>query len=124
MASLTNGERKRRLHAKDPHCCWCQRVTRIWVSVEGERTPDDAATIDHILPRPERGYGKGCEMYLSCHRCNARRDREYAAAHPEKVKRHGFLRGALLAARKLMWARGMVLDVPAMVYEAEVMYDT
>ena len=69
-------ERKLRLFESNPHCYYCGKLTTIDIPKDGEKNPDNMATIDHIyskfdVRRYEPSY-KDCSVktVLSCRKCN------------------------------------------------------
>lgn len=84
--------RRDRLFADDPHCHWCECLTRLLDRKlrHGEKMPLDLATIDHLDDRlsPERGKHKGEDRtVLACWKCNNDRNREAQAAYPVEMLR-------------------------------------
>lgn len=67
---------RERLHARDPRCHWCRRLTRL-VQQSGGTLPDDAATVDHFRARPDplrQKPPKGEPTHvLACASCNSKR---------------------------------------------------
>lgn len=56
----------------DPSCHWCARPVRLVAQVRGSKTPDDMATLEHIIPECQGGQGES-NMALACRRCNSMR---------------------------------------------------
>ncbi len=63
---------RRRIHDADPDCHWCRRPVRLVAQVRGAATPDDMATLEHIVPECQGGHGES-NMRLACFRCNSLR---------------------------------------------------
>lgn len=71
-------KQKIKLHKQNPRCYWCQTPTILYEPKQGEKTPDNMATIDHLFDRfhPERktpNHKKLIKRVLACHRCNNKR---------------------------------------------------
>jgi len=85
-----NRERRRKLHAENPHCYWCGRLTREGLTPP---LPDDAATLDHFRSLCDLSPRKANEpqWVLACHACNLRRGIEdqlrFTAAMTKRVQR-------------------------------------
>lgn len=64
---------KRALIKKYKVCYWCNVEVVDWVHKDGEPKPPNAGTIDHLIPRAYRGYGKVVPKVLACEKCNTER---------------------------------------------------
>lgn len=75
------------LWRRNPHCYWCQRLTRLYKGQDfgGQPPPGDQATIDHIYSKNrekkrEEARLKTVELkanhwvVLACHECNRNRN--------------------------------------------------
>jgi hypothetical protein len=60
-------------------CRWCGCAVHRGYRPPGERVPDDAATLDHLQPRRQRGESTLENLVMSCNRCNFERDRRSAS---------------------------------------------
>lgn len=86
-----NGERRRKLHAQNPQCHWCQVET---VLEAPSATFPDLATIDHVIDRPtalELGLSneeRNNRAVLACYRCNQRRNRMGQKGRPKPKPWH------------------------------------
>jgi hypothetical protein len=80
---LKTRELRRKLWLEDPHCHWCGIITR-WLSPEGGKLPEDAATIDHLYTRYEMEKRKemGNPCVLACNKCNHDLGEQATAAQP------------------------------------------
>jgi hypothetical protein len=75
---VQTGTRRYRLWRRSPLCLWCGRLTRIEAVHE-----DDAATLDHLYRRGERGSaGHLPPSLLACRRCNSDRGEPKARSPP------------------------------------------
>lgn len=90
------GTRKRRekLHAKNPHCHWCNVLTVLQPpGVVITRQPPNLATVDHLYSRfsgLKTGDGnKQVVTVLACYKCNQQRsEEEQARLGPEFCREH------------------------------------
>jgi hypothetical protein len=88
--SARKGIRKR-LWEKDPHCCWCGRLTQLITPKHGEPTPPDMATIEHLYSKlDEQRKSRGMKL-LACYECNHNRGNSQVEtlAKEEQHKRSG-----------------------------------
>ena len=76
---MSNHRLKVDLHAKDPRCHWCKRVTKLICDkvIKGRADPL-MATIDHVVSRynPHRWVKKKANQkrkVLACYECNHKR---------------------------------------------------
>ena len=76
---MSNHRQKVELHARDPRCHWCKRITKLICEkvIKGHADPL-MATIDHIVSRyhPHRWVKKKANQkrkVLACYECNHRR---------------------------------------------------
>jgi hypothetical protein len=51
-------------------CYHCGTTVRDYIRKDHESLPDDAATIDHLMPRQIRKRYQVTPKVLSCHKCN------------------------------------------------------
>jgi hypothetical protein len=79
--SMSNRSLKLVLHAIDPRCHWCERVTVLTnlKSILGQPDPL-MATIDHLVSkykvsRWKKNYAKEPRKVLACYECNHKRSR-------------------------------------------------
>lgn len=66
-------------------CCWCKRpMLHYSTPIEGNRLPENFATLEHLLPRTHprrRTYPNGEKrLALACFRCNNARGCKWEAA--------------------------------------------
>lgn len=104
MKKLRKSEIRKRLFEKEPHCCYCGRLTKEYLELyttdlpKGFHMPDDAATVEHLYDKYD--YVKRWETRdnperhaIACYKCNQERgnerQREYADTH--RAKRKEFL---------------------------------
>lgn len=51
-------------------CFHCGTPVKDYPQVDGVRLPDDAATIDHLVPRTQRKRHQKVAKVLACYKCN------------------------------------------------------
>lgn len=65
---------------QDPHCRWCGREVIFYVLQDGEKTPKNYATIDHLYdkmdPRRYNLYPDNEHLVLACYDCNQKRHKK------------------------------------------------
>lgn len=61
------------LVAKYKNCYYCGVPVKIYPQIDGKRTPDDRATIEHLTARPSRKRHDLSVKVLACHKCNNER---------------------------------------------------
>lgn len=66
---------KLELLKEKPYCYWCGIKVIDYIPKDGERTPDNTATIDHLISRFWRNKGKVVKKVLCCNKCNNLRAR-------------------------------------------------
>jgi len=69
----SNKRRKENLFREDPHCYWCGIEVINYPLADGERMPDNFATLDHLDTRlsGNRGVIKNqTRTVLACSKCN------------------------------------------------------
>lgn len=88
-------QRDRLFKRQRGRCCWCrQPMRRTWNHRDGQTTPPDLATIEHLDSRlsPERGQHPGERRHrLACAKCNHQRgvDEVNQLSLDEKHRRSG-----------------------------------
>lgn len=88
---MNNRKKLDQLFRISQKCHWCEVTTRRIVPANGEQTPPDMATFDHLVEgsnimRPVPILRPGV---LSCHACNHKRSVEYMkirSAHKRKQR--------------------------------------
>lgn len=55
-------------------CYFCEKSVKLYEPIDGLPIPNDAATIDHLYPRPERKRYELTLKVLACNRCNRERN--------------------------------------------------
>lgn len=124
MRSMSALKRIQRMHAKNPHCHFCSRMTRIIPRVpHGVAHPADMATVDHLVTRYDVGYGETRPYVLACRRCNNQRA-IHDPTDPPLKERHRISRHVRNILARLMLVSGQVLDIQGMVARVEEAYDT
>lgn len=115
---MSNRSLKLTLHAADPRCHWCQRVTVMTNIKNLSGHPDPLmATIDHLVSRYKLGrwnksYQKEPRKVLACYECNHARSRREtdSLTRAEIVKRsHGY---CLSPAKRKRRKRLLLLEQP------------
>lgn len=79
---------KRKLHAQNPSCYWCYRVTVLLpLTSIPKHQIGEMATVDHIKSRPECAsadeWRHPDNKVLACSKCNSGRNRAFLLNHPE-----------------------------------------
>lgn len=67
-----NNKKRRQLLKEWNQCCYCL-----------EKLCEEAASLDHILPRSIGGSNRLHNLALSCKRCNTKKGREWRMCHPD-----------------------------------------
>jgi hypothetical protein len=58
-------------------CYFCNKPVKTYPHKDGVGAQDDLATIDHLIPRPERKKRQIVQKVLACYKCNHDRNVEY-----------------------------------------------
>lgn len=59
---------------QERRCYYCERLTRLISINEGESSPPDMATLDHIIPKSQsKGVPYTGNVAVACYKCNIRK---------------------------------------------------
>lgn len=79
------GRIRAKLHARNPHCIWCGRLTTLLSDMKQQGARPEVATIEHLFERRcDLGRDmsvRGKRWALACARCNSQR----GTAHSRKI---------------------------------------